>query len=65
MIDEAIVTLTRIRQGETVSGGDYMRAMKLGIEALELVKEIQVRDRPSLQPTFIRYRLPSEKEKMG
>ena len=41
-LDGAIKVVTKIRNGETVTGGEYMRGMKLGIEALEKEKNMRM-----------------------
>ena len=61
-IDEAIKIVTKIRNGETVTGGEYMRAMKLGIEAserFELIREFQKSGNKSLAKVILAL-LPSE-----
>ena len=66
MIEEAIKTITKIRLGETVTGGEYMRALKLGIEALERLQRIRpmpLTERPIWYITELVKPLPSEGEK--
>ena len=57
-LDEAIETITKIRLGETVTGGEYMRALKLGIEALEMIQRAR-----EYKLDIVSKPLPSEGEK--
>lgn len=57
----AIKIMTKIRSGGIVSGGEYMRAMRLGIEALEFVEKF--RKSPQYWSKFVQPHtklLPSE-----